>query len=149
MNDAGRNSWRALCLAVSLAALSAPGFAAENHAPPSVVAKLGQGGEVSCHPSLPTFCGNMHVACSGSTSIKTFPFKLRANRSYGTIESAPEAERLRMRYENARVEWDEGGMYVILFPRVESGYIKLLSDGTYSFRHYSQDTGVMSVGRCN
>jgi hypothetical protein len=91
----------------------------------------------------------MHVACSGQTSIKTFPFKLRANHSHGTIESAPEAEAPPMQYENARVEWDREGMYVVLLPRGASGYIKLLSDGTYSFRHYPQHIAVMSVGRCN
>jgi hypothetical protein len=142
-------SWRAHHLVVSLAMFSSPGLAAESNAPQSAIAKLAQTGEVSCQPSLPAFCGNVHVSCSGRTSIKTFPFKLRANDSHGTIESAPGTESLRMQYENGRVEWDNEGMYVILLPRVASGYIKLLSDGTYSFRHYSQHVGVMSIGRCN
>jgi hypothetical protein len=37
----------------------------------------------------------------------------------------------------------------MLLPRRASGYVKLLADGTYSFRHYSQHIGVMSIGRCN
>jgi Protein of unknown function (DUF3617) len=122
---------------------------AEGSAPPSALAKLAQTGEAFCQPTQPAFCSNMHVSCSGQTSIKTFPFKLRANISHGTMESAREPEGLQIQYENARVEWDPEGTYVILFPHRASGYIKLLSDGTYSFRHYSQHNAVMSIGRCN
>lgn len=141
--------WRALCIVVSLAMLSSPACAAESDATRSVVAKLAQTGEVSCLPTLPSFCSNMHVSCAGQTSIKSFPFKLKANLSHGTIESAPETESLRIQYENGRLEWDKGGMYVILLPRLASGYIKLLADGTYSFRHYAQHIGAMSIGRCS
>ncbi len=125
------------------------GFAAEGDVAPSAVAKLAQTGELSCRPSLPAFCGNMHVSCSGQTSIKTFPFKLRATPSQGTIESAPETEALRTLYENARIEWDSQGRYVLLLPHQAGGYIKLLSDGSYSFRYYAQGVGAMSIGRCN
>ena len=91
----------------------------------------------------------MHVACSGQTPIKTFPFKLKAKACHGTIEAAPGAESPPIQYENGRVEWDSEGLYVMLFPREAGGYIKLLSDGTYSFRHYSRHVAAMSVGRCN
>ena len=140
---------RAHCLIVTLAACTSAGFAAEGDASPSVVAKLAHTGELSCQPSVPAFCGNMHVSCSGQTSIKTFLFKLRATPSHGTIESAPETEAMRTLYENGRIEWDGQGRYVLLLPRHASGYIKLLSDGTYSFRYYAQGVGVMSIGRCN
>ena len=140
---------RTHCLVVSLAACTSPGFAAEGDAASSMVAKLAQTGELSCQPSVPAFCGNLHVSCSGQTSIKTFRFKLRATPSQGTIESAPETEALRAPYENARIEWDSQGRYVLLLPQQASGYIKLLSDGTYSFRDYAQDVAVMSIGRCN
>lgn len=128
---------------------SSPACAAEGNATRSVVAKLAQTGEVSCHPALPSFCTNMHVSCSGQTSLKAFPFKLRANPSQGTIESAPGTESIRVQYEDGRVVWDKDGAYVMLLPRLASGYIKLLADGTYSFRHYSQHIGVMSIGRCS
>lgn len=140
---------RPLFLVVALAMFSSPACAAEGNATQSVVAKLAQTGEVSCHPTLPSFCANLHVSCSGQTSIQAFPFKLRANPSHGTIESAPGTESLRVQYENGRVVWDEDGAYVMLLPRLASGYIKLLADGTYSFRHYSQHIGVMSIGRCS
>jgi len=140
---------RAHCLIASLAACTWPGFAAEDAASPSAIAKLAQTGELSCRPSLPAFCNNVHVSCSGQTSIKTFPFKLRATPSQGTIESAPETEALRTLYENARIEWDSQGRYVLLLAQQASGYIKLLADGSYSFRTYAQGVGAMSIGRCN
>lgn len=136
-------------LVAGLVAFSAPGFAAGSDALQSTIAKLAQTGEVSCRPSLPFFCGNLHVSCSGQTALETFPFTLKAGVSHGTIDSAPDKEDLRAQYENGRVEWDKEGTYVILFPRLAGGYIKLLADGTYSFRHYSRDMGVMSIGRCH
>jgi hypothetical protein len=105
-------------------------------------------GELACQPSLPFFCGNMHVSCSGQTSIETFPFTLRATRTHAWIEADFAHDHLRKRYENGSVEWDGEGTSVILRPRLESGYIKLLADGSYSFRHYTPHGGVMSVGRC-
>jgi len=136
-------------LVAGLVAFSSPGFAAGSDAPQSAIAKLAQTGEVACQPSLPFFCGNLHVSCSGQTSIETFPFTLKAGVSHGTIDAAPGTEGLRAQYENGRIEWDKEGTYVILFPRLAGGYIKLLVDGTYSFRHYSRDVGVMSIGRCH
>lgn len=136
-------------LVAGLVAFSAPGFAAGSDALQSTIAKLAQTGEVACQPSLPFFCSNLHVSCSGQTAIETFPFTLKAGVSHGTIDSVPDTEGLRAQYENGRVEWDEEGEYVILFPRSASGYVKLLADGTYSFRHYSRNLGVMSTGRCH
>lgn len=80
--------------------------------------------------------------------MEAFPFKLRATRTRGSIELAPAHEHVRKLYENGRVEWDGEGLYVIFFPHPHSGYIKLASDGTYSFRHYTQQGGIMSIGRC-
>ena len=136
-------------LVAVLVAFGVPGFAAGGDALQSTLAKLAQTGEVSCRPSLPFFCSNMHVSCSGQTAIETFPFKLTASAHLGTIDSAPDTEGVRAQYQNGRVEWDKEGTYVILFPRLAGGYIKLLADGTYSFRHYSRNMGVMSVGRCH
>ena len=141
--------WRTHHLVVSLTLFGSSGFATESTAPQTAITKLAKTGAVSCQPALPSFCSNLHVSCSGQTPINTFPFKLRANLLHGSIESEPEPEGLQRQYENGRVEWDREGMYVIVLPRLASGYIKMLSDGTYSFRHYSQHVGVMSVGRCN
>ena len=91
----------------------------------------------------------MHVSCSGQTAIAAFPFTLRATDTQGSIEAAPETEGMRMAYQGGRVEWDGEGAYVIVRPRLSGGYVKLLADGTYSFRHYAQHLGVMSIGRCD
>jgi hypothetical protein len=103
---------------------------------------------VDCEPALPVFCTNIHVACSGRTEVRTFPFKLRANSSRGWIESASDASAIQKPYENGSVDWGKEGTYVILRPQGREGYIKLLANGKYSFRHYSQDTGIMSHGHC-
>jgi hypothetical protein len=81
--------------------------------------------------------------------MKTFPFKLRATFTDGSIEPTSDTEGIRAQYESGRVEWESDGAYVILRPRLANGYIKLLSDGTYSFRHYAQHVGTMSRGHCN
>lgn len=112
------------------------------------VAKLRQTGALSCEPALPFFCGNLHVSCSGRTSLPTFAFTLRATHAQGAIEPALEAEGFRQQYQGAGVDWDNQGQYVIVRPAQTSGYIKLLANGSYSFRHYLQHVGVMSLGRC-
>ena len=137
-------------LALGLAAFSLAGFATGKDASQSAIAKLRQTGEVSCKPILPFFCANMHVSCAGQTAIETFAFKLRATRTHGSIDSAPETENLRRQFENGRVDWDSAGAYVVLHSsQMNSGYIKLNADGTYNFRFYPLNVGVMSLGRCN
>ena len=136
-------------LALSAALSGAVGSANEGSMPPSVVARLARTGEVSCQPARPHFCGNLHVACAGQTSIKAFAFKLKAVRSQGTVESTPDADNVLAQYEHGRIEWDRDGASAILLPPQGSGYIKLLSDGTYSFRHYAPHGAVMSIGRCS
>ena len=140
---------RSRMLAVSLALFGAAGSATESSTPPSAVAQLARTGEVACVPTLPYFCSNLHVACAGRTSIQAFAFKLKATRTQGTIESAPDPENVLAQYEDGRIEWDRDGAYAILLPPQGSGYIKLLSDGSYSFRHYSPHGAVMSIGRCS
>jgi hypothetical protein len=138
-----------LALVLSLAFSVSPRFAEGSDAPRSAIAKLAHAGNVSCQPSLPFFCSNIHVACSGRSSIATFPFRLRATFTDGSIESTSDTEGIREQYESGRVEWESDGAYVILRPRLANGYIRLLSDGTYSFRHYVQHVGMMSRGHCN
>jgi hypothetical protein len=99
---------------------------------------------VDCAPALPYFCANIHVSCSGRTAMRTFAFRLHAQDSRGRIEA--EAHAIREQYEGARVDWSEDA--VILRPRRGAGYIRLLADGRYSFRHYAGDAGVMSYGHC-
>jgi len=103
---------------------------------------------VDCRPALPYFCANIHVSCSGRTAIRTFPFRLRVNADRGWIEPEADTAGMRALYENARVDWGEKEMYLILRPREGAGNINLLANGKYSFRHYVQDGGVMSYGHC-
>jgi len=145
---AAMKAWPGRQAAMGLVVLSLCAGATEGDAPRSAVAKLAASGEVSCRPTLPFFCGNMHVSCAGLTSIATFPFKLRATAVAGTIESAPGTESLQGPYQNGRVTWDPAGAYVIVLPGSGGGYVKLLADGSYSFRHYAQHGAAMSLGRC-
>ena len=131
----------------SVFAVSA-GFAAGGDAPRTTTSLLVQAVEVDCQPALPYFCRNIHVACSGRTEIRTFPFTLRANSSRGWIESKSDTSGIRKSYENGSVDWGRDGTYVIVRPQGREGYIKLLANGKYSFRHYSQDVGIMSYGSC-
>jgi hypothetical protein len=107
---------------------------------------LRQGGEVSCRSPEPFFCENVHVRCAGRTSVPAVPFVLRA--AAGSIELVSEAPEVQRTYQDAKVEWGEGGSYVLLMPRGANGYVKLLADGKYVFRHYIGSLGVMSLGTC-
>jgi hypothetical protein len=149
MRSRSRASSAARRVLLCLALLGPAGFAAADAPAGDAIAKLKRSGEVACQPALPFFCGNVHLSCSGQTALPTFAFKLRATPTHGSIEPAHETARFGEHYENGPVEWDAEGRYVILRPRLTRGYIKLLSDGSYSFRHYAQHAGVMSLGRCH
>jgi hypothetical protein len=140
---------RQATLAVALVVLGSSALPAESGTPPSAVAKLAHTGEVACQPALPYFCSNLHVACAGQTSMKAFAFKLKSVQAQGTIESAPDPDNVLLQYDNGRIEWDRDGAYALLIPPQGSGYIKLLSDGSYSVRHYAPRGAVMSIGRCS
>lgn len=135
----------AACL-LTLALASALAAGDESH---DAIAKLRRMGEVACEPSLPFFCANLHVSCAGRTSIPTFAFRLRVSQSGASIVgTAADAGVAGAAYQQARVEWGDGDDYVLLRPHAGNGYIKLLADGRYSFRHYLQHVGVMSIGLC-
>ena len=88
------------------------------------------------------------MRCSGKTPLPTFEFKLRTTGSTGLVQLLTASEEFQRVYENANVEWDKDGDYVLLSPKATNGYVKLMSDGKYVFRHYIQSVGVMSLGRC-
>ena len=135
-------------LASGIAWLGATGAAVPNETDVATLHKLRQAGEVSCQPTLPHFCENMHVRCSGQTSVPTFEFRLRTKNGTGSLELTTTSEEFQRRYESADVEWDKDGGYVLLWPKATNGYVKLLPDGKYVFRHYIQGLGVMSLGHC-
>ena len=133
-----------------LALAGATGFAAAaGDTVQGAVATLRRSGEVMCQPALPVFCYNIHVSCSGPTTTPAFPFTLRAARDDGSIESSADTSGIAADYQRGRVEWDDEGAYVILRPQHAAGYIKVLADGSYSFRHYTPSGGTMSRGQCH
>jgi hypothetical protein len=125
------------------------GFTAGGDASQAETSLLAHAVEVQCQPALPFFCGNIHVACSGRTEVRTFPFRFHANASRGWIESKSDTSGFQKLYEDGRVAWGKDDAYVILRPQGREGYIRLLANGKYSFRHYSQDVGIMSHGQCH
>lgn len=136
-----------LPLAAALALLLAAGLAGAKESP-TAIAKLAQAGAVSCQPAHPVFCSNIHVSCAGPSSLRTFPFKLRATRAQGSIESVSDSDGVAQQYVDGRVEWNDKDGYLILRPRQGNGYLKMLADGSYSFRHYARDDATMSRGHC-
>lgn len=109
---------------------------------------LRQGAELSCQSPEPYFCENMHVRCAGRTTVATFPFTLRAEAAGASVVLAPANAEGPGAYQNARVEWADDQSYLLLTPRAGNGYVKVLADGKYVFRHYIQSRGVMSLGQC-
>ena len=135
-------------LLLGVACLGSTAAAVASATDDDVLLKLRQGGALSCQPTLRYFCENVHVRCIGRTSVPTFPFELRVTGVTGTLEAASAAEEVQRQYENAVVEWSKEGDYVLLVPTASNGYLKVLSDGKYIFRHYVQNAGVMSLGHC-
>jgi hypothetical protein len=129
----------ALCAAAAVA----------DDVPRSALATLALTGEVSCQPAFPVFCRNIHVSCSVPSSIRTFPFKLRASGPAASIDAAADVAGVADRYAGGRAEWDTEEGYVVVRPDRGNGYVKLLADGSYSFRHYVHDEGLMSRGHCH
>lgn len=128
--------------------LLAIGPVTPSQAAPDVMTRLLQSGEVTCQPLLPLFCSNIHVSCAGPSSTRSFAFRLRAAATQGSLESNPDDADVAAPYAQARVEWGEASAYVILRPQQGNGYVKLLADGSYSFRYYGPSGALMSRGEC-
>jgi hypothetical protein len=150
MRRTSASRWRAWARFARNSALAfAAGLAATSEAAPNALAKLADTGEVSCQPALPFFCDNIHVSCSGPSTLKAVPFKLRAVADRGSIEPASDPAGLGELYRDSRVDWASDKSYLLLRPARANGYIKLQADGKYSFRHYAQDAAAtMSRGHC-
>ena len=133
---------------VALSLLVAAATAGSTTQPPDALSKLKHEGQISCQPSLPYFCSNMHVSCAGQTTLSTFTFSLRVTPSGGALKAPPGNEAIVERYADSQLEWSNDGLYLIVRPAWSSGYIKLFQDGRYVFRHYPRHEGVMSLGTC-
>jgi hypothetical protein len=90
----------------------------------------------------------MHVRCAGQTAVATFPFKLRFAPASNTVALLTQDEENGSNYTDASSEWAQDGSYLLLLPPNAGGYVKLLGDGKYVFRHYISGRGVMSLGHC-
>jgi len=134
------------CAKVLLA--TAASLAAASDLPQSAISTLARTGAVACQPTLPYFCRNTHVSCSGRTAIRTFAFRLRANHRLASIEPESDPSGIAHLYTRLSADWDNAEGSVIVRPQGANGYLRLLADGRYSFRHYSQDGGTMSHGHC-
>lgn len=137
----------ALPVIATLALSTALAFAGETE--PSMTRKLGHGGKITCEPTGNFFCHNIHIGCSGRSSLDTFRFEVQVTGSDGHVRSGSDAHDIVEAYAGARVDRAAGDEYVILRPRGRDGYIKLQADGRYSFRYYLDGTGLMSHGRCH
>ena len=135
-------------LAVTSGLLLVAAGLAHAQAPADAVATLRRSGELRCEPLWPQFCANVHVTCTGHTSIAARPFRVLAAGAMVHIDATPADDNVLKPYAKARVEWDPQGAYVLLSPELGNGYFKLQADGRYSIRHYVQSQGVMSIGSC-
>lgn len=143
-----RRAGRVACALGALIAAVASGHAAVD-ATPSVVDKLLQQGEVVCEPAWPAFCGNIHVACAGQTTLSAFAFTLRVSGGHARLTAmGADDDGIAGRYARARVVDDAQNLSVLLMPESSHGYLKLQADGRYSLRHYLGHQGIMSLGRC-
>lgn len=122
--------------------------AAANEPASGPLLALRQGAELSCQSPEPYFCENMHVRCAGRTSVATFPFTLRAEAGGAKVVLTPVNAEGPGAFQPAKVEWAADQSYLLLEPQAGNGYVKVLADGKYVFRHYIQSRGVMSLGQC-
>ena len=116
--------------------------------PPDAVSRLKREGHVACKPSIPYFCVNLHVTCAGKTAVPTFHFGLRTTPNGAALDAPADAQVFVEAYAGGGVDWSSDGQHVIVRPAQSRGYIKLFRDGSYVFRHYPRDEGVMSLGTC-
>lgn len=114
------------------------------------IGKLLEGGELACEPSMPVFCANIHVSCAIPSSIKSFPFRLRAVRDRGSITapSTADADVVQPYRDGPRITWATDDTYVILEPREGKGYLKFNADGSYNIRYYLRNDVWMVRGNC-
>jgi hypothetical protein len=108
----------------------------------SVTAELARTGAVTCRPTLKHFCRNIHVGCSGRSSIATFTFVVTTQDGQARVQATPVAGEVR----SGPIEWTDD--YAIVWLRPTPDYIKVTADGNYSFRHYANGTAYMSYGNC-
>ena len=134
----------AFLILVWMSAQAVPALAA----PESVTSALARTGTASCKPALAFFCRNIHVRCSGRSTIPTFAFDITINAGQAVLKPTGDNGEATMAPRSGPVEWANDQAYVIVWLRPRPGYLKIAADGRYIFRHYFRDTGYMSYGSC-
>ena len=125
------------------AALLIPAFA--DAAPTAVTERLAREETARCRPAVDVFCRNIHVSCSGRSSIPTAPFELQIRNGRARLAQSGSVVAVD---DTAPIEWAVGRAYFIVRLQPRPGYLKILADGTYSQRIYVGETAYMSYGRC-
>jgi len=115
----------------------------------SVTDELARNGTVTCQPTLDYFCRNIHVGCSGRSSIPTFTFDVTMNKDRASLTQKAAVEtRTVPAVRTGPASWADDNGYVIVWLRPSMDYLKIVAGGSYSFRHYSGGTAYMSYGQC-
>ncbi len=95
---------------------------------------------MSCAPSLPQFCANIHVGCAGRSKLATSAFRITIRRNQSRVEFA------------AGTGWPavatQSGGDLILRPEGGRDWIRIQPDGTFSQRIYRKGRALMTHGKC-
>ena len=94
----------------------------------------------ACKPALPVFCRNIHVSCSGKTTIPALPFEVFMTGSSATVAFGKSKERI------AGSVTGRGDRVVRLSQSRD--WIRIQTDGRYSHRTYRDGHAAMSSGVC-
>ena len=95
----------------------------------------------SCKPTLPVFCRNIHVSCSGKTTIPTSPFEIFMAGSSAYVAFGKSRERI------VGSVTGRGDRVVRLSQSRD--WIRIQADGRYSHRIYRNGHAAMSYGVCH
>ncbi len=95
----------------------------------------------ACKPALPVFCRNIHVSCSGKTTIPASPFEVFITGSSAYVAFGKSKERI------AGSVTGRGDRVVRLSQSRD--WIRIQTDGRYSHRIYRDGRAAMSYGVCH
>tara|TARA_B110000046_G_scaffold114266_1_gene121523 strand:- start:164 stop:952 length:789 start_codon:yes stop_codon:yes gene_type:complete len=94
----------------------------------------------TCRPTLPIFCHNIHVSCSGRTNIPTSPFAISISKMTAVLNFEDKKQSI-------SGHATQNGDLVINFSDSRA-WIRIETDGNYSHRIYPKGDAAMSYGVC-